>query len=134
MDSSSESRRHRVRTAGLDESCSQRFVVRVEKENRGPDTAPEKPLHCLVEIVGRHTAAGVDDAGHPGMVTFDDPHSIDDVDDERRRQIVDHEIAEVFEHVGGLGPSGTRHAGNDHNSGVDLGSLVHPVNGSPVPR
>ena len=56
------------------------------------------------EVVEEVAAADVDDEGVANRL-LGAARELGDLADEHRRQVVDHEEAEVLEHVGGLGPS-----------------------------
>ena len=66
----------------------------------------------LGAIVDEVAGAHVDDQRVASGLLGASPSSRD-LADERRRQVVDDEEAEILEDVGGLGTAGTGHAGDD---------------------
>jgi hypothetical protein len=90
----------------------------LQEQDSDLDALASEGVQLAAEVadgLGEGAPAGVDDQGDPAGGGAGAARGQDgDPPDERRGQVVDHEVAEVLEHLGRLGPAGARHAG-DHD-------------------
>ena len=112
-DTRSESRQ-RVPAAALLVAAHEHVVGRVEVEDARGDAVPVELVDRGREVVQEVAGAHVDDERVARRLLVA-ARQLGDLADEHRRQVVDHEEAEVFEHVRGFRPARAGHAGDDRD-------------------
>ena len=102
-----------MRTTAALEAAYQLVVSGLEEEHADVDAHTFDECECIVEIVEHLATAHVDDhsesVGHDILVDLGDG-----LGEQRRRQVVDDEPAQVFEGASGRGPSGPGHSGDEY--------------------
>ncbi len=104
--------RQRVLAAALLVPAHQHVVGGVEEQHAGARAHPPQLGERGHEVVDELARAHVDHEAEL-LGTLGALPELGDLDDERGRQVVDHEEAEILEHVGRGRPPRTRHAGDD---------------------
>ena len=103
----------RVRAPGRLLAADQHVVVGLE-EHQGRGAGPATPLaDDLAQAAEERAGPDVDDDGDVLAVAVALVDHPDDVGDQRGRQVVDDEEAEVLELLGGRAAAGAGHAGDD---------------------
>ncbi len=109
--------RHRVRSPVLRVAIEECFVAGIQEEHRGLDARHGQPEHSALQVVEMEPPPGVDDHRQPGGWTILECDVVDDVLDERRRQVLHHLETEVLEVVGRQRFPRPGHAGDDDEVG-----------------
>ena len=104
----------RVPAAARFVPAHEHVVGGVEEQHAGVGAVAAQLLDRGGEVVQEVAAADVDDERVTDRL-LGAARELGDLADEHRRQVVDDEVAEVFEHVRGLGTAGAGHAGDDRH-------------------
>src|SRR5699024_9999622 len=87
-------------------------VARIEEDDRRAHAGLSQCRHRALELGEEPAGPGVDDDGQPGVGgTF--AQQCDRLLQQLRRQVVDHEPTEIFEHLRCRAAPGARHAGDE---------------------
>src|SRR3954451_12449211 len=115
--------RQRVLPAGRLVAAHQHLVVGVGEKHPGAGDHLLELGERRDEVVDELARAHIDHEPEPLRALRPAPE-LGHLGDERRRQVVDHEEPEVFEHVGGRGATGPGHPGDDGDVERHAGPLV----------
>src|SRR5208282_409215 len=104
---------HRVRPPLAVEPAHQRLLGGLEVDHPGGGAARAEVADGRLQIGAERAAAHVDHRSHPGDRAVGPGREVDHGGQQARRQVVDHEPAQVLERLGGGGPPCPGQAGDN---------------------